>query len=123
MGARRANPIDLRVGNRIKLRREELGLSQSDLGRQLGISYQQIQKYERGNNRVGAGRLFQFAKLLKVPLAYFYADAEDSAEQQRPQISKEAFEIAREIDAVQNNKQRQLLAQAIRSIIAAFLQK
>jgi transcriptional regulator with XRE-family HTH domain len=64
--------VDLHVGLKIRDRRRELGLSQTDLGSEVGISYQQMQKYERGVNRVGASRLAAIAKALKVPVAYFF---------------------------------------------------
>ncbi|HMN73539.1 MAG TPA: helix-turn-helix transcriptional regulator [Rhodoblastus sp.] len=64
--------IDTHVGNRIRLRRSFLRISQEKLGEHLGVSFQQIQKYEKGSNRIGAGQLFQIAKFLKVDPAYFY---------------------------------------------------
>jgi len=69
----RANPIDAHVGARLRQRRAFLGMSQEKLARSLGLTFQQIQKYERGANRIGAGRLYQLAAVLDVPVAYFYA--------------------------------------------------
>jgi len=66
------SPIDCHVGLRIRARRIVLGLSQSELGSKVGLTFQQIQKYERGANRIGAGRLFEFSHILDVPIAYFY---------------------------------------------------
>ncbi|WP_039962173.1 helix-turn-helix domain-containing protein [Bartonella elizabethae] len=66
--------IDLLVGKRIRLRRKRLGMSQTTLGNALGISFQQIQKYENGLNRVSAGRLMQISDILNVPISFFYAD-------------------------------------------------
>ncbi|WP_142416024.1 helix-turn-helix domain-containing protein [Bartonella massiliensis] len=66
--------IDLCVGKKIRLRRKMLKMSQTTLGHALGISFQQIQKYENGLNRVSAGRLMEIADILKVPIAFFYAD-------------------------------------------------
>ena len=66
------NPIDEHVGNRVRLRRLFLGMSQDDLGTPLGVTFQQIQKYEKGTNRIGAGRLFDISKVLKVDIDYFY---------------------------------------------------
>ncbi len=63
---------DLDMGHRILLRRTEINMSQSDLGKILGVSFQQIQKYEKGKNRVGAGRLQQIAEALDVPITFFY---------------------------------------------------
>lgn len=68
------DPIDVHVGARLRLRRNLLGMSQEQLGKAGGLTFQQIQKYERGVNRMGASRLFQFAKLLDVPVSYFFDD-------------------------------------------------
>jgi len=65
-------PIDIHVGSRIRGRRCLLGMSQKDLGKKVSLTFQQIQKYERGANRVGSGRLFEFSCILKVPISYFY---------------------------------------------------
>lgn len=69
------NPIDVHVGSRIRLRRTMLGLSQEKLGDRLGITFQQVQKYEKGTNRVGASRLQNIAGILNVPAAFFFEDA------------------------------------------------
>ena len=74
--ARKPNPIDIHVGGRIRLRRMMSGLSQERLGEQMGLTFQQIQKYEKGANRVGASRLFQLAQVLEVPVSYFFDDLE-----------------------------------------------
>lgn len=66
------DPIDLHVGRRLKLRRALMGLSQERLGVLLGVTFQQIQKYERGANRIGAGRLWQLAQILGVPVSWFF---------------------------------------------------
>lgn len=69
------SPIDVHVGQRVRLRRTLLGLSQNQLGKAVGLTFQQIQKYESGMNRISASRLFDFARLLRVPIAYFFEDA------------------------------------------------
>jgi transcriptional regulator with XRE-family HTH domain len=74
-GSRRANPIDLHVGSRVRLRRMLLGMSQEKLAEQLGLTFQQVQKYEKGINRIGASRLFDLAQVLGVPVQFFYDDA------------------------------------------------
>ena len=66
--------IDVHVGLRIRLRRTLLGMSQERLGEALGLTFQQVQKYERGANRVGASRLFDLARVLDVPISYFFED-------------------------------------------------
>lgn len=68
------NPIDIHVGTRIRLRRILLGLSQQKLGEALGLTFQQVQKYERGKNRVGSSRMFELARVLQVPVAYFFEE-------------------------------------------------
>ena len=77
---RDAGPIDKYVGARLRMRRQALGMSQSRLGEQLGVSFQQLQKYERGANRIGAGRLYRLAKVLDVPVSYFFEGAADEGE-------------------------------------------
>ena len=69
------NPIDKHVGSRIRSRRMMLSLSQEKLGEALGISFQQIQKYEKGTNRIGASRLQNIAQILQVPAAFFFEGA------------------------------------------------
>jgi len=70
----RASPVDAHVGARIRLRRTLLGLSQERLGEALGLTFQQVQKYERGVNRVGASRLFDLSRVLDVPISFFFDD-------------------------------------------------
>jgi Predicted transcriptional regulators len=73
----RPNPIDVHVGGRVRLRRTLLGMSQEKLGEALGLTFQQVQKYERGANRIGASRLFDLSRVLEVPVSYFYEDMDD----------------------------------------------
>ncbi len=70
----RPSPIDIHVGSRVRLRRTLLGMSQERLGDALGLTFQQVQKYERGVNRVGASRLFDISRVLDVPISYFFDD-------------------------------------------------
>lgn len=70
----RASPIDAHVGARVRLRRTLLGMSQEKLGDALGLTFQQVQKYERGVNRIGASRLFDLARVLDVPIGFFFDD-------------------------------------------------
>jgi len=74
----RPSPIDVHVGSRIRLRRTLLGMSQERLGEALGLTFQQVQKYERGVNRVGASRLFDLSRVLDVPISFFFDDMPDS---------------------------------------------
>ena len=68
------NPIDVHVGARMRLRRTLLGLSQEKLGQMIGLTFQQVQKYERGANRVSCSRLFDLSRSLEVPISYFFDD-------------------------------------------------
>lgn len=68
------HPIDIHVGSRLRMRRTLLGLSQERLGEAVGITFQQLQKYERGANRISASRLFHLAQVLDVPIGYFFED-------------------------------------------------
>lgn len=70
----RPSPIDVHVGSRVRLRRTLLGMSQEKLGEALGLTFQQVQKYERGVNRIGASRLFDLARVLDVPIGFFFDD-------------------------------------------------
>jgi transcriptional regulator with XRE-family HTH domain len=68
------NPIDVHVGKRLRLRRTLLGMSQERLGELLGLTFQQVQKYERGANRIGSSRLFELGQILDVPVSFFFDD-------------------------------------------------
>ena len=68
------NPIDAHVGRRLRLRRTLLGMSQERLGQLLGLTFQQIQKYERGVNRIGSSRLYELGQILHVPVSFFFDD-------------------------------------------------
>ena len=68
------NPIDVHVGKRLRLRRTLLGMSQERLGELLGLTFQQVQKYERGVNRIGSSRLFELGQILDVPISFFFDD-------------------------------------------------
>src|SRR5258707_241948 len=70
------NPIDVRVGSRVRLRRNMLGLSQEKLGEAIGLTFQQVQKYERGANRIGASRLYELSQVLDVPVPFFFDDTD-----------------------------------------------
>lgn len=102
-----SHPVDVHVGKRLRLRRSMLGLSQEQLGKEIGVTFQQIQKYERGVNRVGSSRLYDFAKVMGVAVGYFFDDmdgetaaaagfAEDSAGFEKQQLdNKETLALIR----------------------------
>lgn len=81
--SRRPNPIDAHVGGRVRLRRMWLGLSQEKLGEKLGLTFQQIQKYEKGVNRIGASRLYDLSRVLGVGVEYFFEEFEDDPSEVR----------------------------------------
>ncbi|MBC8049169.1 MAG: helix-turn-helix transcriptional regulator [Chitinophagales bacterium] len=72
---RKPNPVDIHVGSRVRLRRLVIGMSQEKLGEKMSLTFQQIQKYEKGTNRIGASRLFQLSQILDVPMSFFFEDA------------------------------------------------
>ena len=72
MANKKSNPVDAHVGSRVRLRRMLVGLSQEKLGERMGLTFQQIQKYEKGINRIGASRLYQLSQILEVPVQFFF---------------------------------------------------
>ena len=135
------DPIDIHVGARLRMRRNLVGLSQEQLGKSLGLTFQQIQKYERGINRMGSSRLFQVAKTLAVPIAYFFEDLPSSldmpaqvgfAEQEQAPIEgvapgaekgdydilrrRETLELVRAYYRIQDSKQRRTVYDLVRSM-------
>ena len=78
--ARQAHPVDVHVGGRVRLRRVFLGYSQEKLANALGLTFQQIQKYERGANRISASKLYELSRILNVPVTYFFEGVEAEGE-------------------------------------------
>src|SRR6201987_3522514 len=99
------NPIDVHVGARIRQRRTLLGMSQEKLGEAIGLTFQQVQKYERGANRVGASRLYDLSRVLDVPGAYFFEEMAPAGEARAgggegsseadPMLKRETLELVR----------------------------
>jgi transcriptional regulator with XRE-family HTH domain len=79
---KRASAVDQHVGAMVRMRRKALGLSQDKLADALGLTFQQVQKYERGTNRISASKLFQIAETLQAPVSYFFRDLDGTAEQE-----------------------------------------
>ncbi len=79
--------VDAHVGRRVRLRRTLLGMNQSALGHAVGLTFQQIQKYERGANRIGSSRLYQFSQVLDVPVSYFFDEMPKEVAHRRPSVS------------------------------------
>lgn len=130
-GKKTPNPIDTHVGNRIRLRRNMIGMSQEKLGEQLGITFQQIQKYEKGTNRVGASRLQAIARIMGVPVAFFFEDAPGSGGRPgfavAPQqdfafdmlSAPEGLQLQREFARIKDPKVRRRILDLIKTLAAS----
>ena len=124
------NPVDVHVGARVRLRRTLLGMSQERLGEALGLTFQQVQKYERGANRIGASRLFDLARALQVPVGFFFDDLPDgvsegdlpavSAQGDDPMQRRETIELVRAFYRIQDPGARRRLYELTRSIADAI---
>jgi transcriptional regulator with XRE-family HTH domain len=115
------NPIDRHVGLRIRLRRKELGISQERLAESIGLTFQQVQKYEKGTNRIGASRLQQISHILQVPVAFFFEGAPDASVPRRSHGS--ALSIAQIDDFVSDSNGLKLIAAFMRIDNAALRRK
>jgi len=115
----RANAADRHVGTRIRERRVMMGLSQQQLARMIGVTYQQAHKYERGLNRISAGRLFEIAVVLGVPVSFFFdgllADHPEHAVSPRQRM---CLELARNFALIDNEKHQEALSQMARALAA-----
>ncbi len=87
------NPIDIHVGSRVRLRRTLLGMSQDKLGQALGLTFQQVQKYERGVNRIGSSRLYHLSQILDVPIAFFFDDMPPFVKNATPGMAETAQHV------------------------------
>jgi transcriptional regulator with XRE-family HTH domain len=115
----RASRADRHVGTRIRERRIMLGLSQQQLAQMIGVTYQQAHKYERGLNRISAGRLYEIAQVLSVPVSWFF---EGLASEIRPveltARQRMCLELARNFAAIDNEKHQEALSQMARALAA-----
>jgi len=130
---KKPNPIDIHVGSRIRLRRTMLGMSQEKLGEALGITFQQIQKYEKGTNRVGASRLQNISSILNVPVAFFFEDAPGDPATGQPGASEssssnyvvdflsssEGLQLNRAFVKIEDSKVRRKIVDLVKSLAAA----
>lgn len=87
------DPVDIHVGSRVRLRRTLLGMSQEKLGNALGLTFQQVQKYERGANRIGSSRLYHLSQILDVPISFFFDDMVSVKANGMAEKGKQTFEI------------------------------
>jgi transcriptional regulator with XRE-family HTH domain len=115
----RANAADRHVGARIRERRIMMGLSQQQLARMIGVTYQQAHKYERGLNRISAGRLFEIAQVLSVPVSYFFEGLrQDGEPQDISPRQRMCLELARNFSLIDNEKHQEALSQMARALAA-----
>jgi transcriptional regulator with XRE-family HTH domain len=108
--------IDGHVGARIRERRIMLGLTQQQLAEMIGVTYQQAHKYERGINRVSAGRLFEIARTLSAPISYFYEGVGEEGPRQITPHQRMLLEIARNFAEIRNEKHQEAVSQLARAL-------
>ena len=117
----RASEADRHVGARIRERRVMLGLSQQQLAAMIGVTYQQAHKYERGLNRISAGRLFEIAEVLAVPISWFFEGLNSAIHEELPPRQRMCLELARNFVAIDNEKHQEALSQMARALAAQSL--
>lgn len=123
------HPVDVHVGRRLRSRRIILGMSQENLGDSVDLTFQQIQKYEKGLNRIGSSRLFEFSRTLKVPISYFFEDFDDGDARIPNDVAetgmtfendnmahKEVFTLVRAFCSIENEIIRKRIQALIKSI-------
>jgi transcriptional regulator with XRE-family HTH domain len=116
--------VDLHVGARLRYRRMSIGMSQEALAEAVGLRFQQIQKYEKGQNRIGAGRLFRLAAALKVPISFFFEDLSQEAGENLAAAREpldflnrpEGMELARHFLRIEDPTTRRKLVELVRSM-------
>lgn len=128
------HPVDVHVGLRVRQRRALLGMSQTDLGQAVGLTFQQVQKYERGFNRVSASRLFEFAAVLDVPVSHFFEGMAETASGRRKagrskkgeaaesitkHTKRETLELVRAFYKINSATQRRHLSDLVIALAAA----
>ncbi len=114
----RTQDIDRRVGARVRERRIMLGLTQQQLADLIGVTYQQAHKYERGINRVSAGRLYEIAQVLSVPVGYFFDGLEGQASLAISPRERMCLELARNFAQIPNERHQEALSQLARVLAA-----
>ncbi len=122
------NPVDLHVGGRVRMRRKFLGMSQEGLGEHIDLTFQQVQKYERGSNRISASKLFEIAKALKAPIPYFFEgygntdNIEGFSESESEQfvhsflMTTEGIELAEAFPRIVSPKHRRKILDLVRTL-------
>lgn len=115
--ASQPNPTDVFVGSRIRMRRKMLGISQETLGQKIGLTFQQIQKYEKGTNRVGASRLADIAGALDVPVSFFFQEKDgdgSAAAEVTAFLTADALELLRAFNAIADLRIRRKVMELVR---------
>ena len=110
------HPTDVHVGQRAREARVAKGMTQTDLGDALGLSFQQVQKYEKGTNRIGSSRLWEICKVLDQPITFFFEDlSRGTATAPKPALSSRAIKLAKEIDEISDDTVKTHFLRLIRS--------
>ncbi|PWR20612.1 helix-turn-helix domain-containing protein [Zavarzinia compransoris] len=117
----KANPVDVHVGARVKLRRQLLGFSQTELGNALDLTFQQVQKYEKGTNRISASKLHKMAEVLDVPISFFFDGVEgakpDSDSGDLDMMSRsETISLVRAYYAIEDDAVRRKVIELLRTL-------
>lgn len=116
------NPIDRHVGLRIRMRRKELGISQERLAESIGLTFQQVQKYERATNRVSASKLWEMARALRTSVAYFYDGLEPGGATPQPEpvqeflLSNEGLELAQIFPRIRQPRVRRKILDLVKAM-------
>lgn len=114
----RTQDIDRYVGMRIRERRIMLGLTQQELASMIGVTYQQAHKYERGINRVSAGRLFELARVMSVPVAFFFDGVNEDGGKPVSPRERMCLELARNFAHIVDERHQEALSQLARALVA-----
>lgn len=110
-----AHPLDVIIGSQLRLRRKMMGLSQSALAKRMGVTFQQVQKYERGSNSMNARRLFEVAQLLQVSPMYFYSRGDDTYPPVDT-LSTQAIHLVQDYASIKSGKVRHSIAAFVREV-------
>ena len=123
------HPIDVQVGARLRQRRTLLGMTQQSMGKAVGLTFQQIHKYECGDNQIGASKLYEFARVLGVPVSYFFDEMPAEAirfkgrhgtpqegRSKDPLVTRESLELVRAYYKISSNKVRKAIVNTVRSL-------
>jgi transcriptional regulator with XRE-family HTH domain len=111
-----SHPVDMHVGSKLKSRRIMLGMSQDELGKAVGVTFQQVQKYEKGLNRIGCSRLYEISNVLNSPISFFFDGFESSNNKTNPGVNSEQQSFKHKDKDELNNKEVLLLVRAFNGI-------